>query len=36
MMNKTELNGIIDFLISKESSYVTGSVFVLDGGWTAW
>jgi len=36
MMNKTELNGIIDFLISRESSYVTGSVFVLDGGWTAW
>jgi len=36
MMKKTELNGIIEYLINEQSSYVTGSVFVVDGGWTAW
>ena len=36
MMNKNELDGIIEFLVSKKSSYTTGSVFVIDGGWTSW
>lgn len=36
MMKKDELNGIIDYLCSDNSSYVTGSTFVIDGGWTAW
>ena len=36
MMKKEELNGIIEFLCSNKSSYVTGSTIVLDGGWTVW
>lgn len=36
MMKKNELNGIIEYLCSENSSYVTGSNFVIDGGWTAW
>jgi NAD(P)-dependent dehydrogenase (short-subunit alcohol dehydrogenase family) len=36
MMKKDELNGIIEFLCSNKSSYVTGSMIVLDGGWTTW
>ena len=36
MMKKSELNSIIEFLCSKESSYVTGTEFVVDGGWTSW
>ncbi len=36
MMKKEELNGIIEYLCSDKSSYVTGSTFVIDGGWTTW
>lgn len=36
MMKKNELNGLIDFLCSNYSSYVTGTTFVVDGGWIAW
>ena len=36
MMKKDELNGIIEFLSSSQSSYVTGATFVIDGGWTIW
>jgi len=36
MMKKNELNGIIEYLCSSQSSYVTGATFVLDGGWTSW
>jgi len=36
MMKKHELNGIVKFLCSDESSYVTGATFVVDGGWTSW
>lgn len=36
MMKKSELNGIIDYLCSDNSSYVTGSSFVIDGGYLSW
>jgi len=36
MMKKNELNGIMDYLCSSYSSYVTGATFVIDGGWTIW
>ena len=36
MMKKHELNGIMDFLCSEKSSYVTGSSYVVDGGFTSW
>jgi len=36
MMQKTELNEIVEYLCSSKSSYVTGSTFVVDGGWTIW
>jgi len=36
MMRKNELNEIIEFLCSNNSSYTTGSVFVIDGGYTIW
>ena len=34
MMNVVELNGIVEYLCSDKSSYATGGVFVVDGGWT--
>jgi len=36
MMRPNELNGIVDYLCSPYSSYVTGATFVVDGGWTIW
>ena len=36
MMNVKELNGIVKYLISEESSYTTASTICVDGGWTAW
>ena len=36
MMNVKELNGIVDYLISSQSSYTTASTICVDGGWTAW
>jgi NAD(P)-dependent dehydrogenase (short-subunit alcohol dehydrogenase family) len=35
MMKKTELNALIDYLCSEQSSYITGANFVVDGGYTA-
>lgn len=36
MMEVGELNGMVEYLCSDASSYVTGAVFCCDGGWTAW
>lgn len=35
MANKKDMNGIIHLLCSDESSYITGSTLVVDGGWTS-
>ncbi|MDE3237070.1 MAG: SDR family oxidoreductase [Bacteroidota bacterium] len=36
MCNREELDGPFLLLASKASSYMTGSVVMVDGGWTAW
>jgi len=36
MMKKHELNGMLDLLCSEKSSYMTGSIIFMDGGYTAW
>jgi len=36
MLKKNELNEITEYLCTTKSSYVTGSTFVIDGGWTSW
>ena len=36
MMEVNELNGLISYLCSEESSYMNGSIINIDGGWTSW
>jgi len=36
MMKTNELNGIVRYLCSEGSAYMTGACIVIDGGWTAW
>ena len=36
MMNVSELNGLLDYLCSEQSSYMTGQTISIDGGWTSW
>ena len=36
MMNKHEIYPLLEFLSSDDASYITGSVYTIDGGWTAW
>jgi len=36
MMKKNELNKLVEFLCTSDSSYVTGANIVVDGGWTVW
>ena len=36
MMEVSELNGLVSYLCSEESSYMNGSIINIDGGWTAW
>ena len=36
MMRKDELNKLVEFLCTDDSSYITGSTILADGGWTSW
>lgn len=36
MMQKDELNKLLEHLCSNDSSYMTGATITVDGGWTAW
>ena len=35
LANPKEIANVINFLISEESSYITGATIIADGGWTA-
>ena len=35
MANLNDIYGLVEYLISEKSSYCTGAIFTLDGGWTA-
>ena len=36
MGNREDINGMLHYLISEESSYCTGQNFLIDGGLSAW
>lgn len=36
MMRRYEFNKLLEYLCSESSSYITGSIITIDGGWTAW
>ena len=36
MMEAHELNGLLEYLCSEKSSYLTGETISVDGGWTKW
>lgn len=36
LMRKDELNGLVGYLCSDQSTYMTGSTICIDGGWTSW
>lgn len=36
MMKRDEINGLIEYLCSDKSKYMTGSIINIDGGWTCW
>ena len=36
MMNKKEIVSAVSYFLSKDSSYTTGSLLNVDGGWTSW
>jgi NAD(P)-dependent dehydrogenase (short-subunit alcohol dehydrogenase family) len=36
MMKKDEIHGLIEYLCSDKSTYMTGSIINIDGGWTTW
>jgi len=35
MANLNDIYGLVEYLISEKSSYCTGAMFTIDGGWTA-
>jgi NAD(P)-dependent dehydrogenase (short-subunit alcohol dehydrogenase family) len=36
LMKKDELNGLVGYLCSEQSTYMTGATLFIDGGWTSW
>ncbi|MGE0614879.1 MAG: SDR family NAD(P)-dependent oxidoreductase [Bacteriovoracia bacterium] len=36
MAEADEITGLVRFLVAEDSSYYTGGVYPVDGGWTAW